>query len=235
MPGLIAEGSSITGKVRKGNEDAFRIYQSQGFVQSSSRGILLALSDGMGGYQAGAEAAWLAVDQFANFYHMSAKDLSIAEALRKIFFQANKAISDLRTAHKSRYGMGATLTTMLITPACTAALVLHAGDSSAYLLRGTKFVRLTTRHQDDAGALTQHMGVGNRLEMERVRLGLQPGDRIMLCSDGVDAYVPKEKLQQAMSEGDSPAAIATRLTDLADEAGGVDNATAVVAFITPDP
>jgi len=93
---LIAAARSETGLLRKRNEDAWRIYRDQAFV-SADRGFLLAVADGMGSGRAGSEAAWMAVDQLAHFYHIAEGQLRGERTLQDLIFRSNDAITRLRT------------------------------------------------------------------------------------------------------------------------------------------
>jgi PPM family protein phosphatase len=225
---LYAGGSSVVGKVRKRNEDAFRIYLDQPFVKSSKRPIVAAVADGIGSYRAGDEAANISVDQLSQFYYISPPFFTGEQTLKNLIYKANDNITDLRKNTHGRYGMGCTLTVAMIDTTLDKLLLFHAGDSSCYLLRGENMVMLTTRHQDNSGALTMHMGVGNLLKLERVTVKLLPTDVLMLCSDGLDGYVHKDRIQKILINEREPMTAAKALTDEADALAGKDNSTVIV-------
>ena len=234
MERLVVAASSVVGLLRQRNEDAFRVYQEQGFVGDGARGYLVAVADGMGGGRAGGEAAWMAVDQLAHFYYTPPAQFRGEETLQELVFRSNDAVTRLRTTGKTHYGMGTTLVAALVDQGANAVTVFNVGDSAAFLWRGGRHIRLTTLHVNEAGELTNHVGMGPGLEIERVRTRLAPGDRLLLTSDGVHSYV-EDAVIGALLGGTDPASIAGAITGAADAAGGKDNATALVAEFHPSP
>ena len=232
MGRLVVACSSVIGLLRQRNEDAWRIYQAQEFVTGSTRGCLVAVADGMGGGRAGGEAAWMAVDQLAHFYHAPANQFRGEETLQSLIFRSNDAVTRLRTSSNTHYGMGTTLVAALFDHSGNAVTIFNVGDSAAYLWRGDRHLRLTTPHVNEAGELTNHIGMGPGLEIERVRARLAPGDRLLLTSDGVHSYVD-DGIIGTLLAGAEPAKIAASITAAADNAGGKDNATALVAEVQP--
>jgi len=233
MAQLVIAASSVTGLLRQHNEDAWRIYRDQEFVRSTDRGCLVAVADGMGGGRAGRDAAWMSVDQLAHYYHTPTKKFKGEETLQAMVFRCNDAVTRLRTSSNSHYGMGSTLVTALFDEAATSATVFNIGDSAAWLWRRGRHLLLTTPHQNEAGKLTNHIGMGPGLWIERVRVKLAPGDRLLLSSDGIHGYIDEETIG-ALLCGADPKAIVTSLTEAADGVGGKDNATALVAEVRPD-
>jgi hypothetical protein len=156
--------------------------------------------------------------------------------------------------------MGSTV--VLLLASGTQAMVAHAGDSRAYLFRDNQLVRLTKDHSvvqrmvDDhiiapeqaeghpnANQLTRALGLGLELGLEISEpFTVQPGDIVLLCSDGLSGFVNDEAISQAIRDGIHPQKIADRLVDLALAAGGEDNvsvqlikfeARAPVVFLPP--
>ncbi|MFH1530020.1 MAG: protein phosphatase 2C domain-containing protein [Pseudomonadota bacterium] len=234
MGRLVAAASSVVGLLRQRNEDAWRIYQEQEFVRGAGRGFLVAVADGMGGGRAGSEAAWMAVDQLAHFYYTPGNQFRGETTLQDLFFRSNDAVTRLRTTGNTHYGMGTTIVAALFDRSAGAVTVFNIGDSAAFLWRSGRHIRLTTPHVNEAGELTNHIGMGPGLEIERVRTRLAPGDRLLLTSDGVHSYVDEEVIGTLLG-GATPKDIATSITEAADGAGGKDNATALVAEVRPDP
>lgn len=222
---------SVTGRVRKENADAFRIYRDQPFVQAVERCWILALADGMGSFRGAGEAARLAVDQVAQFYHVQERFFSGEQTLRNLIYKANDSITEMQRSTPGHYGMACTFTCAMIERGLENVVIFHAGDSSCYLLRGKTLVLLTTRHQNASGALTMHLGVGTSLKLERIRVRLMPGDLLMLCSDGLDGYVPNLNIQEILAGPGTPSDLVSRLMDQADQTGGKDNTTVIVARI----
>ncbi len=203
MPRGRAAGGSTEGKVRKTNEDAFRIYYDEPAIMSKGRGFLFAVADGIGSYRAGAQAAWMAVDQLALFFRMP--DSQFGEAtLQELVFRANEVITNLRTQQKGYYGMGCTLTLLHVDPDFTQARVFQAGDSMAYLVRDGRIATVTTPHVSSESELTNHMGLGDKFRLEKVGFPLTPGDSLLLCSDGLSGFVTEDDLLAGLTVSASP-------------------------------
>jgi hypothetical protein len=134
---------------------------------------------------------------------------------------------------------------MLVDP--THALVAHVGDSRAYLLRGGRLQTLTRDHTiveelvdrgllspDEAerhpykNVLSRNLGARAETRVDLVELELKPGDRLLLCSDGLYGYASAEGIQYVLGSGDAPDHVARDLIDLALRGGGGDNVTAIV-------
>lgn len=246
------------GRVRTNNEDSFVAYdiaQSEPFAASGStfsfdvgeRGFLLAVSDGMGGAQAGEVASALVLRTLEE--SLSAADQPTDEDLRAAVERANAAVFGA-AQDPSRRGMGATLTAVLLRGA--NAYIASVGDSRAYLLRGARF-RQMTRDQSyvqvlmDAGILKpdeaesspmknvvlQSMGQKSDVQVALGRLELRRGDRLVLCSDGLTGHVKDEEIAGLVGQKDlSLDEITRQLVALALDRGGEDNITVVVADLS---
>lgn len=136
----------------------------------------------------------------------------------------------------------------------TAAEVAHVGDSRAYRLRGGRLGRLTEDHSLLAelqrngtarrgetrsaahprrNVVTRALGVGGEVRVCRVRVGVSPGDRFLLCSDGLSDAVLEVEIARLLGEtAGGPQAAARRLVAAAVAAGGLDDVTAVVIDAT---
>jgi hypothetical protein len=128
------------------------------------------------------------------------------------------------------------------------ALIAHAGDSRAYLVRDGVAVRITEDHtllarlaeagvdtreepQRWRGVVTNALGIGEPTWIASAAVPLADGDRLLFCSDGVSEYLDEAELGELLTEQPSPARAAQRLIDLALERGGQDNATAIVVKV----
>jgi serine/threonine protein phosphatase PrpC len=252
---LRAYGCTDVGKVRKNNEDAFVIADlgASAPIHAMSRpvgmavgphGVLLAVSDGMGGAQAGEVASALALHSLRR--GLSEGPPSSAEsALIASVERANKQVWDA-AASASRRGMGATLTVVLLHE--KRAYIAEVGDSRAYVLRGRQLIQLT-RDQScvqlllDAGTLTreeaetfeyknvilQAIGTKPSVVVALTRFTLRQGDRILLCSDGLSGKVKDDEMRDIIAAAPSVDAACAQLVDLANAHGGEDNITVVLA------
>ena len=220
-----AAGSS-TGQVRQLNEDA--AYAGR---------WLYAVADGMGGHVAGEIASAAAITALAA-YDAPADPARLAETLGTAVSDANAAIRQRTESDPALRSMGTTLTAMLWSGHAYA--LAHIGDSRAYLLRGGQLRQLTEDHALRnlvAGTRTSPLlapimsryldGRPERSPDLALREAL-PGDRYLMCSDGLSSVVPDDAVRGVLESGDDLPRIIERLTGLADSGGGPDNITAIV-------
>jgi serine/threonine protein phosphatase PrpC len=252
---LTVFGRSDVGQVRKHNEDAFVIADLKAALpihampepialEVGNLGILLAVSDGMGGAQAGDVAAALTLHSLR--CELPAAQGKTAEAaLTASVEKANRKVWDT-AVDSNRKGMGATLTAVLIHG--RRAYVAEVGDSRAYVLRGSSFVQVTHDQSYaqallDAGTLTreeaetfqfknvimQAMGTRANVVVALNRFTLRRGDRLLLCSDGLTSKLRDEEIRDVLLQTLSLDAACTTLVELANARGGEDNITVVLA------
>jgi serine/threonine protein phosphatase PrpC len=215
---------------------------------------LLAVADGMGGHAHGELASAIttaAIQEIDGVYAGRNADPlgSLIAAVRT----ANARIGAWVRSNPQSEGMGTTLTAVLLYGAKSLALI-HVGDSRAYLLRHGALRRLTRDHtvaemliderrvsreeaerHPQGGMLTRAL---QGMEGPRARPDLytelvEPGDRILICSDGLmDAPVPETQIGETLEQHSDPDRAAAALVDLVLRAGAPDNVTCVVADIT---
>jgi len=253
--GLKVFGRSDIGRVRLKNEDAFVIadlMQSEPIqamtaavaLNVDSRGVLLAVSDGMGGAQAGEVASALTLSALR--LEMPGGEGGTAEAaLAASVVRANEKVWTT-AVDTGRQGMGATLTAVLIHG--RRAYVAEVGDSRAYVLRGRRFIQLTrdqsyvqdlidsraiTREEAKTtplrNAITQAIGTDPNVVVVLNRFTLRQGDRILLCSDGLSGKVQDDEMRRELMAATSLETACLRLIELANSRGGEDNITVVLA------
>jgi protein phosphatase len=239
-------GLSDCGRVRANNEDTIAFEPALG---------LAVLADGMGGYQAGEVASAIAVQEVrARLGSALADDAaagSLEQAVRAAVDGANEAIYATAQRDPGCHGMGTTLVLALF--ADGAVMIAHIGDSRAYRLRDGCLQALTRDHslvqeQVDAGllrpeqarqlryrnVLTHALGVETHPRFELVRHPLQPGDRYLLCSDGLHDMLSDAQIAAELRRAAGPEAAARTLLDAANQAGGLDNISIIVADCPPD-
>ncbi len=234
---LRSTGLSDVGLKREANEDFFALDESAG---------LFVVADGLGGHVAGRVASELAVGRFLASMGApgSASDLA---RLRAACVSAHQAILERVAADSALRGMGTTLSALWFREGRVA--LAHVGDSRIYVFRDRKLHGLTFDHSlvnemIFRGALTHRqarthpyrhvitraLGVGDSIEPDTVELGALPGDIFLLCSDGITGQMDHEDLAQVLLAGGSDLeTTAQRLIDIANESGGDDNATVVLA------
>jgi PPM family protein phosphatase len=250
---LTVFGKTDPGRVRETNEDAFvvanlttseRVHSMAGSasLEVGERGVLVAVSDGMGGAQAGEVASTLALRSLRLGMSHDSSD-GASRALQSSVDGANEHVWDYARA-SGKVGMGATLTAMLVHE--LTAYIAEIGDSRAYLLRGDGFVQLThdqsyVQQLVDRGTLTleqagesdfkniilQAIGIRPKLEVAMSRVQLCRHDRFLLCSDGLSNELSDAEIH-AIMKGATLDAVCTTLIDTANARGGKDNITALV-------
>jgi len=227
------------GRVREGNEDSV-FPESSG---SSSGPVILMVADGMGGAVAGEVASGIAVEV------ASAQDASEPRSPEDRVASANEAVGDAVAADSSLAGMGTTLTLVELREDSTLDLA-HVGDSRAYLVRDDEIQQLTTDHTlvnelielgritpEEAEThphkhlITRVLGLGP-VGIDTMSIGLEDGDRILLCSDGLTTMVSDFGIHRILAAGEGVEATVWSLIEHANTAGGVDNTTVVVIDAT---
>jgi len=229
MARAIAAGGSDKGKTRGSNDDAFRIYFDTE-VRARARGSVFAVADGIGSYRAGGQAATMAVDQLALYFQFPDARFRGSKTLEELVFKANSVITMMRTRQEGYYGMGCTLTALLVDGAATRGVIYHAGDSMAFLVRDGQLAPITTAQQGDGSSLTNHLGLGDRFKIEKVGVVFKPGDTILLCSDGVSGPLSLDELLELLTLSDDPRECVDSLIERSIEKGD-DNVTALVIKI----
>lgn len=238
-----------TGLVRDHNEDDFLVM--------ANLGVFL-VADGMGGHNAGSLASEICVETVRAFFEGRSDTSDLAEechspiaepSLGEALIRANRAILDKSHSSSEFAGMGTTAVGFRVTG--NKISLAHAGDSRAYLFREGMFEQLTSDHslgnflrqlgrEDEAVMAEQTMsnvimralGLEPEIEIETSYLYVQPGDRLILCSDGLSDMVADEEIRMALlARRFSRDEVVKNLVEQALEAGGRDNITVVLVDI----
>ncbi|ALC04526.1 hypothetical protein CDES_00195 [Corynebacterium deserti GIMN1.010] len=206
---------------------------------------LLALADGMGGHAAGEIASQLMIN------HLRALDVDPGDndmlaLIGMVANEANAAIADGIAEDPARDGMGTTLTAFMFNGRDLA--MCHVGDSRGYVLRDGKLVQVTVddtfvqslveKGELDAEDVSTHPQrslilkayTGHPVEPTLEQFPAHPGDRILICSDGLSDPVTHSTIEETLLVG-APQEAASRLVELALRSGGPDNVTVVVADV----
>jgi len=231
---VTAAAATDVGLVREGNEDSYL-----------TEGPLFAVADGMGGHRGGEVASQLAVETLEKLFKEGAGDLpdQVQEANRVVF---ERSVLDRKVA-----GMGTTLTAALVEG--DRVRLAHVGDSRAYLLRDGTLRLLTEDHtlvhrmvsegeisKEEAethpqrSVLTRALGVDTVVDVDDDSLQVRPGDRLLLCTDGLTSMVSEDEIEDVLRTVPDPQEAAQRLVRVANEAGGVDNTTVVILDFSDD-
>ena len=232
------------GSVREKNEDYFGVFEPETEEVVDELGILLIVSDGMGGHFSGAEASRKAVEVIGDEY-FEGDEGNPLERLKSAFDEANKDIFEL-VGHSVNGMAGTTCTAALLFPEFVH--VAHAGDSRAYLVRKGEIEQLTIDHsvvgemmrkgmltKEEArnhphrNVITRAMGLQMEVQVDLTEsVDVWPGDAIMLCSDGLFSMISEEEMAEIVSNL-PPTEAAKKLIKRAKEEGGTDNITIVIA------
>jgi serine/threonine protein phosphatase PrpC len=218
------------GKVREQNEDAY------GFKEN-----LFVVADGMGGHQAGEIASAIAVETILAADFTTGIDLELNQAIQR----ANESILEAVRQHPELAGMGTTVAVLYVQD--RMVYLAHVGDSRIYHYTAGRLTQLTHDHslvaelvkngeisEDDAkhhpqrNILTQALGSLDELQIEFKNLPFIPGDKFLLCSDGLSGLVDAEAIAAILQLNEAPQVLAEKLVQLANEQGGPDNITVVV-------
>lgn len=257
---LLVAGLTDVGVVRTNNEDAFVVADlerdSKEDVSKATefdvktKGVLLAVSDGMGGEAAGEVASGLVIETLRRVLASAtdgeaAGNAGIAKAVEHAVVRANEAVWT-EAKNPDKKGMGATLTAVYVQG--DTAYIAEVGDSRAYLVRGDR-IRQMTKDQSfvqllvDSGALTkeeaevyphkniilQAMGQKEKVSVALGKLTLRRSDRLLICSDGLSNKVTPVEMKEALLKGEPLDVVCKKLVLLANARGGEDNCTVILA------
>lgn len=249
---IVSGGVTDLGRVRTNNEDCFRIVEPLN---------LFVLSDGMGGEAHGEVASALAVETIVKYCMDPQGDPAVpggvtlepswsekTKRLTTAVHLANKSIYESAEAHPEQHGMGATLTAAWADGQRLS--VAHVGDSRLYLLRGGSLQQLTSDHslvaeQVRRGILTaaeaeesemqsvllRALGAVPEIEVDTDEHAIFARDILMLCCDGLTRMVTEPEIAGTLQAETDPTKAAEQLIALANERGGVDNITVIVARV----
>jgi len=267
---------SDVGRVRRGNEDNFLLLdlatsrtwnrldgdespEEMRHLTLGEQGLVLVVSDGMGGALAGDVASKMAIEAVRDVLMGSnadgagcEADASLVDCLREATMQANRNIHYKSLEDSRCSGMGATLTGAAIKD--DKLDLVQVGDSRAYVMRGNQ-IRLATKDQSlvqqlvDVGQISeeeaethmfrnvilQALGAQNELTPATARIQIRRGDVLLLCSDGLSGKLRNEEIRQIVSDSNTDLAAACQaLVAEANKRGGEDNITVVLARFTGD-
>lgn len=225
---------SDVGHVRKVNEDAFLDAREQS---------LWVVADGMGGHSRGDRASQGIVEKLHDFEASDTAQASLEDLLDRL-----EAANQLCRNVSAGQVMGSTVAALYIHD--SHAFLLWAGDSRIYRLRDEEFTQLTDDHSlvqelhrlgeltadeaenhPSANVITRAIGVSDELDVQVRQVDMLPGDRYLLCSDGLFKDVRKNEVR-ANLELASPQLALDELVKLALRRGGTDNVTGIVVQVS---
>jgi protein phosphatase len=231
-------GITNKGKVRHTNEDAF-------FVDEAHQ--VYAVADGLGGLPGGAQAS----QRIVQLLEQTMKRVDSIEErvdLTELINGINEIVAKEGLEDYPFTGTGSTLTIGQIVG--DQLLIGHIGDSAAYILRGEDLQRLTVDHTlaqeyinregesaraamppEYSHTLTRCVGQGKTLRVDNARITIEPGDRLLLCSDGLDKVISNEAIKGELGRKQNPEEACLQLTQMANNNEGPDNITVIVIHI----
>jgi protein phosphatase len=234
---------SDVGRARDRNEDSY-------FAGDH----VFVVADGLGGHNAGDVASSLAVEPFKALDRRVDGQPSerVAKLLSDTVLEANRAVYKRAQSDAKVRGMGTTLTAVAITNG--AAHLAHVGDSRCYLLRGGAMNQLSVDHtlvarmvqegkltaeqaevHPQRSILTRALGAEPEVDVDSFEVDLLPGDRLLLCSDGLSSVIPEERIREILTSATELDNGCGLLIDEANAHGGPDNITVVAVEVTGVP
>lgn len=235
-------GKTDIGKRRSDNQDYFDI------SELSENCRLITVCDGMGGAAGGSTASRLAaetvVSSVKSGYHENMNLRAVKNLLNCAVSAANITVFDRAMQDSSLAGMGTTAVIALIID--SSVYISHVGDSRAYIINDG-ITQITTDHSivqlmvesgqitpqealvhPKRNIITRAIGVADSVEAEFDLIELQSGDKLLICTDGLSNFVSDPELFEIASGSDVNSAV-EKLVDLANDNGGGDNITLVIA------
>jgi len=234
---VIAHGKTDKGLVRKENEDAFCIEEDLG---------LLAVADGMGGHASGEVASKMAIEILKESLGKEGQPLPgrLSSGVRL----ANRTIYDAAQSQSQLNGMGTTLTALQLEG--NRLSIAHVGDSRAYLIRGGVIEQITDDHtiiseqvargmmtkeeaarSDMRNILSRALGIASEVDVDVEELTVSEGDQFVVCSDGLSELISEDEILSEVQSTKRPDLACNELVNLANQRGGEDNVTVIVAHL----
>jgi serine/threonine protein phosphatase PrpC len=224
------------GRVRPENEDTFLSDAAQN---------IYAVADGIGGLPSGAQASQMAIAVLEKLF--SILPAGHKADYHQILAEINLQVFILGRVLSPQFGIGTTLTFAHLTG--VKLHIGHVGDSAAFRLRSKLLEQLTSDHtvgsemteraargesmamlMENRNALTRCIGQPPPLEAECLTHTVLPHDRYLLATDGITRFVAPTEIRDFLEQAAEPEEATTRLVELANERGGLDNSTGIALF-----
>jgi serine/threonine protein phosphatase PrpC len=253
---VIAAGRSDVGLQREHNEDSFCLLEQRGlFIVADGMGghragdvasrMAVETIAAFFNTTAREDATW----PFHYDPTLSAEENRLVTGIKV----ANKSIYEASARNREHHGMGTTVVGMLFSPSAKRIYVGHVGDSRAYRVRDGKIEQLTQDHsllndylrampdltEDQKeelprNVITRALGMTESVQVDVCADEPQAGDAYILCSDGLSGMITDEELRDVVVRAETPAEAAEKLIALANDHGGDDNVTAIVARVAEE-
>ncbi len=228
---VIAYKSDI-GKKRENNEDSLYV-----------KGNLLIVADGMGGYNGGEIASKMAVDILGKT--LSDVNGEYRQKINRAIEQSNKEIFE--KAKDSLLGMGTTVDVCILDK--DVLHIGHVGDSRVYILRNGKLEKITVDHSyvemllskgeitdEEAkdypikNMITRAVGAGEKIKIDYYVKNIEAEDKLLMCTDGLTNMMSEDEIAHILMKSKTPDEAVNTLVKKANDNGGEDNVTVIVAF-----
>lgn len=266
IPGYVKwSGETDVGRFRKNNEDAFlalamnnenvRRLGKYGKAELQTNDFVFAVSDGMGGANAGDFASRVTVDKITRLLPKSFRNaasgiqIGFRDILEQLFHEIHMELSQMGQSYEELRGMGATLSLCWVRPEW--GYFGHVGDSRIYYLPKDKGINQVSHDHTHVGwlyrngQLTEHQarthsgrnalqqvlgGKNQNLQPQFGAIGYEPGDRFLICSDGLVEGLFNSGMERIIrnTDADSEQTLAEKLVKEAVQADGKDNTTALI-------
>lgn len=228
-------GDSHIGMVRKENQDSFWIHQPNSDI------ALAVVCDGMGGARGGQRASAMAIEAVRHYFETQPMPTDVQTAFQQIFQFSNQYVYNESYENPELTGMGTTM--VLALAKGNMVYFANVGDSRGYHVKNGSISQITKDHSAvqelvDSGHLTERqakihpnkniitraIGIEDEVAFDYFEAAVEPGDVIILCSDGLSNHVDENEIQFEISGGEFDD-LPKRLIDLANSRGGTDNIT----------
>ncbi|MGB0679435.1 MAG: Stp1/IreP family PP2C-type Ser/Thr phosphatase [Polyangiales bacterium] len=249
---MIVAGATNVGRKRTHNEDKYAVIDED---------RLYVVADGMGGHASGEVASQMAIDTLRDFFRATSADPDATwpfKMNKDLDYEANRLITGVKLAnlriheaaqrHPRLRGMGTTIVSLLVV--AEGMIIGHVGDSRVYRLRNQRLEQLTEDHSllndyikmkrlspeeianfPHKNVIVRALGMKEAVKVDLLHDRPQSGDIYLLCSDGLCGPLTDEQIRAPLLETRELQATCDRLIELANEQGGPDNITVVLAKV----
>lgn len=231
-------GNTDIGMRRRENEDNFLCSQK-------SNKCILAVSDGMGGHNAGAVASGVVISAIEDYAKKHDMFENTPKMIKNAISYANEIVFLQACSHKECLGMGATVVMAVVFG--KKAVIGNLGDSRAYIVSKDEIIQITDDHsyvnellknglitEEEArnhpkkNEIMKAVGIGNEVFPDIFEVDMKNEETLLLCSDGLTNMVRDERICEIVNEGNDEKEIVNKLIEEANLNGGTDNITVVI-------
>jgi len=245
---ITIDAESDIGRIRDENQDFHAFFPpEEGYT--NKKGTLFAIADGMGGHSGGAIASQTAIDTLMEMYYKDNSN-NIPDSLKNAFLDANRAVLTKGKTDPKIEGMGSTMTAVVIKK--NRMYFGHVGDSRGYIIDDNDISQFTEDHSfvaslvkagaiseeeakthPERNVITRAIGITPDLNVDAPtkHTTLKNNQYILLCCDGLHGMVDDKEIHKTVKEYKDPDKICKKLIEQANEQGGPDNITVMVALI----